>query len=213
VRGLPTGGPLIDHNPRPAKSRGVKGSIPQCGGRQPRDCPGGCRRSRHQRDNRLQSSGDYSPLAIPFLGPKPVFEIKPQGLGLRASPCRRVDSGQARTHPVMLASLWICGVLSRGGWSPASQQEPKQMSRKDAHAFASTTCVNPSPPPSWSRPSSSRQGIEPLALSPPMKSMATRSLSWPSMTPSRLWPAKGPRLGKRLRCRAFRSAPRPWQCA
>ena len=114
MRGLPTGGPLIDHNPRPAKSRGVKGSIPQCGGRQPRDCPGGCRRSRHQRDNRLQSSGDYSPLAIPFLGPKPVFEIKPQGLGLRASPCRRVDSGEPNAPGDVSQSLDLRGPVARG---------------------------------------------------------------------------------------------------
>ena len=34
------------------------------------------------------SSKHHPPLASPFLGPNPVFEIKPQGLGLRASPCR-----------------------------------------------------------------------------------------------------------------------------
>ena len=60
----------------------------------------------------------HPPLAIPFLGPKPVFEIKPQGLGLRASPCRRPDSGQARTQPVMSARLWSCGFLSARGMVP-----------------------------------------------------------------------------------------------
>lgn len=168
------------HRPqsRPAKSRGVKGSIPQYGGRPPRDCPGGWRRSRHQRDNRLQSSGHHPPLAIPFLAPIPVFEINPRGVGLRASPCRRADSAPfeegSRTHPVMSASLRACGVLWRGGWSPASKTGAKQMSRKDAHAFASTQCVDSSPPRSWSRSSSSRQGMEPSAPSPPMKSTATR---------------------------------------
>ena len=44
----------------------------------------------------------------------------------------------SRTHPVMSASLRACGVLSRGGWSPASQTGAKQMSRKDAHAFAAS---------------------------------------------------------------------------
>ena len=76
--------------------------------------------------------------AIPFLGPNSVFEINPRGVGLRASPCRRVDSEQVRTHPVMSASLRACGVLSRGGWSPASKTGAKQMSRKDAHAFAAS---------------------------------------------------------------------------
>ena len=34
-------------------------------------------------------SSKYQPLlASPFVGPKPVFEIKPQGIALRASPCR-----------------------------------------------------------------------------------------------------------------------------
>ena len=96
----------------------------------------------HQRDNRLQSSGHHPPLAIPFLAPNPVFEINPRGVGLRASPCRREDSAPfeegGRTHPVMSASLRACGVLSRGGWSPASKTGAKQMSRKDAHAFAAS---------------------------------------------------------------------------
>ena len=48
------------------------------------------------------------------------------------------------------------------------------MSRKDAHAFASTACVDPSPPRSGSQSSSSRQGMEPMAPSPPMKSTVTR---------------------------------------
>ncbi|AOZ71267.1 hypothetical protein LPB142_18040 (plasmid) [Rhodobacter xanthinilyticus] len=38
----------------------------------------------------------------------------------------------------MSASLRACGVLSRGGRSPASQTGAKQMSRKDAHAFAAS---------------------------------------------------------------------------
>ena len=39
------------------------------------------------------SSKHHPPLASPFLGPNPVFEINPRGVGLRASPCRRPDSG------------------------------------------------------------------------------------------------------------------------
>ena len=80
-----------------------------------------------------------------------------------------------RTHPVMSASHRASGVLSRGGWSPASKTGAKQMACKDAHAFASTACVDPSLPRSWFRSSSSRQGMEPSAPSPPMKSTATRS--------------------------------------
>ena len=38
----------------------------------------------------------------------------------------------------MSASLRACGVLSREGWSPASKKGAKQMSRKDAHAFAAS---------------------------------------------------------------------------
>ena len=38
----------------------------------------------------------------------------------------------------MSASLRACGVLSRGGWSPASKTGAKQMSRKDAYAFAAS---------------------------------------------------------------------------
>ena len=37
---------------------------------------------------RLLVSKYHPPLASPFLGPKPVFEIKPQGLGLRGKPER-----------------------------------------------------------------------------------------------------------------------------
>lgn len=52
----------------------------------------GWRHSKHQRDNRLLTLGHHPPLAIPFLAPNPVFEINPHGVGLRASPCHRVDS-------------------------------------------------------------------------------------------------------------------------
>ena len=38
----------------------------------------------------------------------------------------------------MSAILRACGVLSRGGWSSASKTGAKQMSRKDAHAFAAS---------------------------------------------------------------------------
>lgn len=55
----------------------------------------------------------------------------------RARAAGRIRPG-VRTHPVMSASLRACGVLSRGGRSPASQTGAKQMSRKDAHAFAAS---------------------------------------------------------------------------
>ncbi len=38
---------------------------------------------------RLLVSKYHPPLASPFLGPNPVFEIKPQGLGLRGEPVDR----------------------------------------------------------------------------------------------------------------------------
>ena len=44
----------------------------------------------------------------------------------------------SRTHPVMSASIRAFEVLSCGGWSPASKTGAKQMSRKDAHAFAAS---------------------------------------------------------------------------
>lgn len=40
----------------------------------------------HQRVHRLLGLEPHPPLAIPFLGPRPVFEIKPRGLGLRGKP-------------------------------------------------------------------------------------------------------------------------------
>jgi hypothetical protein len=38
----------------------------------------------------------------------------------------------------MSASIRAFEVLSRGGWFPASKTGAKQMSRKDAHAFAAS---------------------------------------------------------------------------
>ena len=64
----------------------------------------------------------HPPLVIPFLAPNPVFEINPQGVGIRASPCRRADSAPfeegGRTQPVMSARLWSCGFLSARGMVP-----------------------------------------------------------------------------------------------
>lgn len=37
-------------------------------------------------DKRLLGLEPHPPLARPFLGPRPVFEIKPRGLGLRGEP-------------------------------------------------------------------------------------------------------------------------------
>jgi hypothetical protein len=88
--------------PHPAMPRGTEGSIPKDGGLEPRACPGGWRRSEHQWDNRLLTFGHHLPLAIPFLVPNPVFEINPRGVGLRASPCRRVDSGEPNAPGVAL---------------------------------------------------------------------------------------------------------------
>ena len=84
------------------------------------------------------SSNHQPPLASPVLGPNPVFEINPRGVGLRASPCRRVDSGEPNAPGDVSLSSDLSDSCQRGGWSLASQQEPKQMSRKDAHAFAAS---------------------------------------------------------------------------
>jgi hypothetical protein len=83
--------------------------------------------------------GDHPPLAIPFLAPKPVFEINPQGVGLRASPCRRVDSapfeeGGPNALGDVSQSSGLRGPVARG-MVPASKTGAKQISRKDAHAF------------------------------------------------------------------------------
>ncbi len=67
---------------------------------------------------RLLVSKYHPPLASPFLAPNPVFEIKPQGLGLRGEPVPPAGFGQARTHPVMSARLWACGFLSARGMVP-----------------------------------------------------------------------------------------------
>ena len=78
--------------------------------------------------------------------PRSPFPSLPRILSSRSTR-EGSDYGQARaagwirasrTHPVMSASLRACGVLSRGGWSPASKTGAKQMSRKDAHAFAAS---------------------------------------------------------------------------
>ena len=81
-------------------------------------------------------------------GPSPARHSLPgPEFCLRDQPARGRTTGRARaagwirasrTHPVMSASLRACGVLSRGGWSSASKTGAKQMSRKDAHAFAAS---------------------------------------------------------------------------
>ena len=101
-------------HPRPAMTRGTIGSIPKDEGLQPRACPGGWRRSKHQQDNRLLTLGHHPPLAIPFLAPNPVFEINPRGVGLRACPCRRVDSGEPNAPGDVSQSSGLRGPVARG---------------------------------------------------------------------------------------------------
>ena len=115
MREGPAEGPA-SHRPhtRPAMPRGREGSIPKDGGLEPRACPGGWRRSKHQRDNRLLTLGHHPPLAIPFLAPNPVFEINPRGVGLRASPCRRVDSGEPNAPGDVSQSSGLRGPVARG---------------------------------------------------------------------------------------------------
>ena len=94
MRGLPTGEPLTDHTIVPRCRGAPKVPSPKMAVFNQEPAPGGSRRSKHQRDNRLLTLGHHPPLAIPFLAPNPVFEINPRGVGLRASPCRRVDSDE-----------------------------------------------------------------------------------------------------------------------
>ncbi len=68
----------------------------------------------HQRDNRLLTLGHHPPLAIPFLAPNPVFEINPQGVGLRASPCRRVDSSKSNAPGDVSQASSLRGPVARG---------------------------------------------------------------------------------------------------
>ncbi len=73
----------------------------------------------------------------------------------------------------MSASLRAWGSC-RGGMVP--RLHDRSQIRYPAKTL--TPSPPPSPPRSWSRSSSSRQGMEPSAPSPPMKSTETRSLSW-----------------------------------
>ena len=92
----------------------------------------------HQRVQRLLGLEPHPPLARPFLGPRPVFEIKPQGLGLRGEPVPPGGFGACPNAPGDVRPSRAFGVLSRGGWSSASQTGAEKMSRKDAHAYAAS---------------------------------------------------------------------------
>ena len=64
--------------------------------------------------------------------------FNPEGVGLRARAAHG-DSGKRPERPWVIADpVRHFGRLSRGGWSPASKTGAKQMSRKDAHAFAAS---------------------------------------------------------------------------
>jgi hypothetical protein len=68
----------------------------------------------HQWANRLLTLGHHPPLAIPFLAPNPVLEINPQGVGLRASPCRRADSDEPNAPGDVSQSSGLRGPVARG---------------------------------------------------------------------------------------------------
>src|SRR3990167_5929895 len=132
---------------RPAMPRGAEGSIPQDGGLQPTPWPGGWRYTKHQRDIRLLTLGHHPPLAIPFLAPNPVFEINPQGVGLRASPCRRVDSDEPNAPGDVSQSSGLRGPVARGVGPPPPDQSHTEVPPK------STTPRRPPPPPPPALPS------------------------------------------------------------
>lgn len=89
-------------------------------------------------DKRLLVPEPHRPLARPFLGPKPVFEIKPRGLGLRGEPVPPGGFGASPNAPGDVRPSRAFGVLSRGGWSSANKTGAEKMSRKDAHAYAAS---------------------------------------------------------------------------
>ena len=125
-------------------SRGAKGAIPKQGRLQPRSWPGGWRQ-KHQRDNRLQSSGHHPPLAIPFLGPNPVFEINPQGVGLRTSPCRRADSDEPNAPGDVSQYSGLRGPVARGmvpRLQDRSQTDVPQRCTRLAASLAATLMVS-----------------------------------------------------------------------
>ena len=160
----------------------------------------------HLRDKWLLPSRHHPPLAMPFLGPNPVIEINPQGVGLRASPCRRADSapleeGGPNAPGDVCQSLALRGPVARGMVPRLQRQEPNRCPAK-----MHTPSPPPSPPRSWSRSSSSRQAMAPSARSPPMKSTATRSRSWPRSTRGNDPPRFHKRLTRRRRRASCRSA-------
>ena len=92
---------------------------------------------------RLLVSKYHPPLASPFLGPKPGSKSTRKGsdYGQARAAGRirgRFKSSDPNAPGDVSSSLDLSGSCQRGGWSLASQQEPKQMSRKDAHAFAAS---------------------------------------------------------------------------
>jgi hypothetical protein len=88
---------------------------------------------------RLLVSKYHPPLASHFLGPNPVFEIKPQGLGLRGEPVPPAGFGASPNAPGDVSPpLGLRVPVSAGDGPSPSSRSRKQMSRKDAHAFAAS---------------------------------------------------------------------------
>ena len=91
---------------------------------------------------RLLVSKYHPPLASPFLGPNPVFEIKPQGLGLRGKPVPPAGFGASPNAPGdVRPSLGLRVPVSAGdGPSPPSRSQNRCPAKmlNNAHAFAAS---------------------------------------------------------------------------
>ena len=137
-KGLPTGGPLTDHLNLVPRFRGAPKDPAlktKVFNQEPAREAGGVPSISGPIGSSRQGTIPRSPFpSLPrILSSRSTREGSDYG---RAHAAERIRA--SRTHPVMSASLRACGVLSRGGWSPASKTGAKQMSRKDAHAFAAS---------------------------------------------------------------------------
>ncbi len=94
-RGPPHAGLSSSTNLSRASARGTKGSIPHKASVNHEHVRKAGGVSRILGTIRHLSPVHYPPLASPFLGPKPVFEINPRGVGLRGEPVPPGGFGQA----------------------------------------------------------------------------------------------------------------------
>ena len=123
--GPPHAGLSSSTNLSRASARGTKGSIPSNSTVDQKHVRKADGVSRILGTLRHLSSEHYPPLASPFLGPNPVFEIKPQGLGLRGEPVPPAGFGASPNAPGdVRPSLGLRVPVSAGdGPSPPSRSQ------------------------------------------------------------------------------------------